>query len=427
MATTLPIGQLFSLSTPQDTQRQQLAAQMLMNGQQPVHAGKAGRIDAFSNMIRNLAGAYVQSRAMNNDQERQDEFSSLITSNSSGGKDALVNALAASDNPYAKQLGQRIGIMSAAQGILPGTSETFGTTLQTVTGPDGKPMLAQIGNAGTIRPIQGLTPKEQDKTVTAGGFYRDPGGEWQQIPGYQDAALTRAKASGTNVTVSPTSVYNATEGAASKELYGDAAKRITATYDTADASRARAQQIGQLNQILGDMDTNAATDWKASLASYANAIGLPIDKEQLATVEAARSASGQMVMQQLNAMKGPATEKEREYLQQISPAITNTKQGRQAMQYIAERRAERDQMIAAKAQQLSDAVSAGRITPGEARGQLADIAKQVNAEMDKTFNPPSLSVAASSAAPMPAGQGSTGSWDAQPSASPAAKPWERKW
>lgn len=67
--------------------------------------------------------------------------------------------------------------------------ETFGAPM-TVRGPDGAPQLVQMGNRGTIRPVQGYQPNEDVDNLTPG---RAQASMIRLAPGYAAGTLTPAQ------------------------------------------------------------------------------------------------------------------------------------------------------------------------------------------------------------------------------------------
>lgn len=61
--------------------------------------------------------------------------------------------------------------------------------------------MAEVDPQAAISEYLKLSTRTPPKPTTAGGFYQDAAGEWSPIPGYQEAAMERARAGATQVSV----------------------------------------------------------------------------------------------------------------------------------------------------------------------------------------------------------------------------------
>jgi len=114
--------------------------------------------EALARAGSQVFGSYLLNRADTRDTEQRQELAKLVGQAAPGGRDALAAALSGSQNPYAAQLGSNVAIANALQGTEPAAQESF--KLETIS-RDGKPVLVQMGNRGTIKPVEGYGPQPE--------------------------------------------------------------------------------------------------------------------------------------------------------------------------------------------------------------------------------------------------------------------------
>lgn len=397
-----PLIGLMNQESP-EYKRKMLAAQMMMQ-QGPAQNPSTSPISGLARMLTQIAGGYIGGRAMQKDEAQRGEAGKMLTdtlmqpAGAGGGQDrgALIANLAGSGNPYARQLGQGIGLQHLLQTPDMATPETFGTTPQTVMGPEGKPVLAQFGNRGTPRPIEGFLPMPDEAKAAAaakpmhlgGGVLYDPAtGKVTTVDEVQQRELARSKAGATSIqqNISPTAIYKSEEGKSMEELFGSLGKGIAGQQDLASQAAQTATTIGQLNKELEGVPTGMGAEARTQMLKALKATGLSDDaaNAELAKREAAGRVSGGMVMDQLNAMKGPATEREREYLQQITPGIATTPQGRARMESIARHQAERARAKADASASIANEVQQRQLPIGDAQKKLREASDVINKQFDE--------------------------------------------
>lgn len=319
------------------------------------------------------------------------------------GREALIARLSGSGNPYAQQMGQGFAIMDLMRpgGGRDGTPESFGTP-QTVMGPEGKPVLAQFGNRGTARAVEGFAPTPDEKTLTAakpmhlgGGVLYDPAtGKVTTVDEVQQRELAQKQAGATRIQqqISPTAIYKSEEGKSMEELFGSLGKGIAGQQDQASQAAQTATTITQLNKELEGVPTGLGAEARTTMLKALKASGLSDEaaNAELAKREAAGRVSGGMVMDQLNAMKGPATEREREYLQEITPGLATTPQGRARMEAIARHQADRARAKADASAAIANEVQQRQLPIGDAQKKLREMNDLINKQFDEKLGASNL-------------------------------------
>lgn len=166
----------------------------------------------------------------------------------------------------------------------------------------------------------------------SGGFAANP--EMQQF----DLAKARAGAANTNVSVSPTAIYGATQGAFDKKIYEAAGDAYVGMQKEAEASRKMAEDFRQIDSLLGETPTGQGFDqWRLKFAKAAQGIGIPVDAEAIATKETAESLVNQFALGArspdgpLGGLPGATSDRDIEFLRSIPPGIEQTPAGRKLM------------------------------------------------------------------------------------------------
>lgn len=378
-------------------------AQSLM--QQPVGQGWG----AIGGAGQQIVGALLARRAMDEDKAQQADFGKMLSGfdpSQPNAPQALATMLMQSENPRAQEAGTQL-LSRTLMGSGGDPESYFAPT--PMAGPGGTPVMVQASNRGNIRPVQGYSPIERPDAAVrpmhlGGGIMYDPSsGRTFTIPGVQEAATARAHAGASNVDFNPT-IYNKEEGAGLQKMFEGVGNRIEGQQQSAADAARTAARIRQLNQELEGVPSGMGADARTFGLKALNAVGLagPDDQAELAKREAAHRISGEMNMEQLNAMKGPATEKEYERLVKINPSILNTPQGRAEMEYIANHQAARQEAVAKAQAQIANEIQQRNLPIGEAQNLMRQAAADVNAQFDNQFRSPASSGAASRpAAPAP--------------------------
>jgi hypothetical protein len=390
-------------------------AQQLMGG---TGMGPPMSIGAgLSDVGTKLAGAMLARRTMDKEDAQRQEFAKLLSGFAAQpaqpGQDrsqALAGLLAGSGNPMAQQAGQELLIRSM---LVQPKEETFGSPI-TAMGPEGKATLVQPGNRGTMRPVQGYEPKPEAPKAEADKWLRLPDGSYinpqtrEKI--FDPEAFARdlqGKAAGgtrINQQISPTAIYKSEEGASMQELFGSLGKGIAGQQERASQASQTSTTIGQLNKELEGVPTGMGAEARTQMLKALKATGISDEaaNAELAKREAAGRISGGMVMDQLNAMKGPATEREREYLQQITPGLSTTPQGRAAMEAIAKHQEQRERAKADAQAAIANEVQQRQLPIGEAQRRVREANDDINRQFDQKLNVPGIGAAPK--APPPAGR-----------------------
>ncbi len=364
----------------------------MAQSQQPVR----GWGDAVANLANSLGGAFMAYKGMSGAEQDQAGLAKMLSDFSStpGGGDpkALAAMLSGSDNPEAQDMGTKL----LAQTLMGGSEspETFHSPM-TVAGPGGRSMLVQTGNRGTVRPIEGYAPMEkpdpQKWMNLGGGVLFDPlSGNKQIVDEAYQRDLEAKRAGAPSVNVDAKSIYNAEEGAGMKEMFGELGKGIAGQQSKAQTAADTANAINALNSELEGVPTGTGGRLRTQALKGLDAIGLagPETEAEIAKRETGQRLSGELVMQQLNAMKGPATEREREYLETMTPGLITTPSGRQAMAYVAQHQAAREAAKADAQAEIANAVQRRELPIGDAQVLLRQRSSEIDREFNSRFKPP---------------------------------------
>ena len=170
--------------------------------------------------------------------------------------------------------------------------------------------------------------------------------------------LNRARSGATNVNVSPTAIYGATQGAFDQEIYKESGKAYVGIQKEAEAARKMAQDFRQIDTLLGETPTGEGFDqWRLKFAKAARGLGIPVDEKQIATKEAAEGLVNQFALGArspdgpLGGLPGATSDRDIEFLRAIPPGIEQTPQGRKLMVEAQEAKAEHRSKRAAAARE----------------------------------------------------------------------------
>ena len=174
--------------------------------------------------------------------------------------------------------------------------------------------------------------------VTPGGFANREAGIYERNAQMQADAMARGQAGATRVSVSPTAIYGATQGAFDKKIYDAAGDSYVGMQKEAEAARKMADDFGRIDALLGETPTGEGFDqWRLRFAKAARGIGIPVDEASIATKEAAESLVNQFALGArspdgpLGGLPGAASDKDVEFLRSIPPGIEQTPAGRKLM------------------------------------------------------------------------------------------------
>lgn len=311
------------------------------------HYVAPGVLDTIARPLLALAAGYGQEdldkqEAENTSARNQGLIQALqsIQAGQAQGKDFGSQALV-SDFPELQQVGQK----ALLQSLLPGQPETFSQPT-TVVGPDGRPMLAQFGNRGTQRPIEGVQPYQEPsygniKTVTnpdgsLGYVAFDKAGNVKPIEGVE--AYVRPPAQ-TNINNNiPTQ-----ETARDKALGQEEGKAINAARQTATIAQRNFNLADRLERLDTDGVLSGPTAKPALfVGQLATGLGIPVSdtlRKQLSSTENYNVAIGTELKDMiLNSSAGRGfTDTDRDFVEKSFPNLLLTPEGRkQAISFLKE-------------------------------------------------------------------------------------------
>lgn len=284
---------------------------------------------------------------------------------SQGGNPALLNALMQAD----PDLAARYMFSKLTEG--PGPKETF-TLKEGVDPKTGQPAHFMYGNHGNVRPFTMYTPVDDDvKSQEA-----------------QQQAIERARAGAQRVNVSNSTVNPKGPPKFAEVVAKGAGEFIDGVYADAENKRERINSINRFNRLLDGINTGPLTAGATELKALFNQLAPDtFDPEKIANVQAAKTEAGKLVMKELNAMKGPATENERAYLEKITIDVSNTPEARQIIAEIADRQAERAEKVAEYATDLAEQAATGEISASRVRSMVNKYKRELERDDDDGFDP----------------------------------------
>jgi hypothetical protein len=192
--------------------------------------------------------------------------------------------------------------------------ETFSAPT-TLAGPDGRPVLVQIGNRGTVRPIEGYqppqeapkppTPTEIERLAIAAGI--PPGS-----PEFQ--TLMRQAVERKAAPAAPQTVIQMGDGGLGRELARGTAAEVGKAREGAITAE---RSIESANRIVEALDSGAITgvgaEFRLNAARVLSSIGL-IDGKQVANTQALLGELAKNVLSESSQMSGVLTDKDIEFL-----------------------------------------------------------------------------------------------------------------
>lgn len=258
---------------------------------------------SFYGQLDNIAGSYQEQQQKQEQQLQAQQMQQMMAQAAqAGGSNADVYMR------YAQMFAQQgkadlaKKYFDMAQALQPKDPE-YGAP-QEVTGPDGKPMLAQFDKAGGMRPVQGVQPKaeatpnairEYNYSVTRDGYK----GTFQQW------TLEQKKAGASNVNVN-----NSTNIDPSKKLgdtlgtgVGDV---INNTFAGAQAAQSTLGNVTQIRNALGNAITGPFADQRAFLARLQSGLGVAAGEtpERLADTQRVLSGLARAELSAASQMRG---------------------------------------------------------------------------------------------------------------------------
>lgn len=133
--------------------------------------------EGLDSMGKSLMGALMLAKSGWQSDSENEKLAAALAG--SPGMTPEIKAMMQSDDAGTRAAGSQLAMAMLARETKP---ETFG--LETVAGPDGKPMLVQAGNRGTLSPVQGFQPYSEPKAPSAFEAFLagDPrAAEWKQM------------------------------------------------------------------------------------------------------------------------------------------------------------------------------------------------------------------------------------------------------
>lgn len=130
----------------------------------------------------------------------------------------------------------------------------------------------------------------------------------------------------------------------------DAAETYTGIQAAARSANTKIARLGQMEDLLGQIETGALAPAKAQVAAVSEALGFPIDPS-LDSKQAFESLTNQMALEMRNpsggaGMPGALSDKDREFLTATVPGLGKTNEGNRQIIQIARALAKRDQEVA---------------------------------------------------------------------------------
>jgi hypothetical protein len=221
--------------------------------------------------------------------------------------------------------------------------EEFGTKLETVNGPNG-PRVVQVGKAGTIRDVPGATP------------YEKPGDQWEDVGKTADGQIIQrnkidnqlravgSPAQRTTVNLPPAeSEFDRTIGKQRAEMYVGFQK-------SGQAASAKLNALNAIESLAGDIETSSLTPAGMKAAGAAKALGIDIDPN-LSRKQAADTIANKMALDARatgdgGGMPGAMSDQDREFLRNMNPNLSQTREGRKLIVDVQRRLAKREQQVA---------------------------------------------------------------------------------
>jgi len=256
------------------------------------------------------------------------------------------------------------------------------------------------GKIDTVIAPPKLTEGKGPKSLGNGWIWSDKEG-LSRLPNYLEEEMALRAAGGTRVTtqVSPTAIYNATQGAAATPYYQETGKALASTQTDADKAQGQLQNIRELNRTLEGINTGSFTETKTEILKKLQALGVKVDPKSVASVEAARDLTATAVLDRMKALGGNDTTEEREWVQTATPGVLMTPEGRKMAEYITARRVKRLDKLARIDGTLADQVVSEKLLPSEARNKAREERAKVMEDEAKSWNPPTAGGKGASATP----------------------------
>lgn len=203
-------------------------------------------------------------------------------------------------------------------------------------GYDPSPDLAAAFPEVLEERIKGQKPPE--------GMRRGPGGEWTPDPGYLAMKAAIAQAGRNNVTV-----VNQQETEFQKGLGKSLADNYNAMQQAGFKSQTLVNNLKTVDALLDRVETGRFAPSAIELAKAAKAVGIELpNADQIGPAEAAVAIRNKLslAMRGPGDMAGPMSDRDIQFLQNMTPDLTTTKEGRKLMIDMHARAAKREQEMA---------------------------------------------------------------------------------
>lgn len=271
--------------------RQRLMDAMMGNVQAPGpgqmvggHFVPTGLLGALTPAAQILAGGYAQgkmdeeSKAL--DQERTQILRNALENAKNQSAGDRIQTLMGSEIPELQQMGMK----AFEAEIAPSKPETFGG-LTTVIGPDGKPMLVQAGNRGSIKRQEGMMPFERPMAVR---------GELINPLTRQSYGMFGQAQEGAKTIINMPGELTADEDYA-KQLAKERGKSDSATVDSLQSNDAIDNYLNGIQTVLNEgAVTGGAANTLAGFNKLLTTFGIEISPELSNTEEGRRQLKAQL-------------------------------------------------------------------------------------------------------------------------------------
>ena len=242
----------------------------------------------------------------------------------------------------------RVGAIPAA----PKFQSVGGNLVQEPTGPIPE---------GGIKPVYTAPQKPDELTaaLTAAGI--DP-----KSPEAQALFRSRASKLATHQPAATQTVINRQETEEAKKVGGAMGEDFVKIQSAGRDAIGKIARYDRMAQLLDGVETGKLTPLGTDLAAYAKSIGFKVD-EKLSNKQAAAALSAEMALQLRNpsggaGMPGALSDKDREFLQTMTPGLSQTPGGNKLIIETAKKLAKRDQEVARLAREYR--AKNGTMTPG---------------------------------------------------------------
>lgn len=368
---------------PDPYQQQQAKQLMLMRmGQQASQAttqAPGGKFGGIASALMGLAGGAMQGIAFGNMSNYDNDISKAL---GDGNMDA--DQLAASPNPVLRRAGTLMKMQAAQeeakrQGDMQAKMQEIGATGEQARMTEG----VKGQNAAALEAYKQQFP---DMSSAGDGMTYNKRTGQVQLPGADVQAyqmgLKQAGKPETNVAVKA-DLAGQTEY--NKKYLGGMADEIQGYQDSATKASETAQNIAQINELLGKTPTGTLlADARGQISKL-----LGVDQETVGTRENAEALTNKAVLQRAMELKGSISDKDLAFLKTSTAGISQTPAGRAQMAYTLKRASDFANDMNEKAIDVGQRISTGELTVGAGRKALNDWRKELNERYTNSWAPPS--------------------------------------